>query len=444
MFSTKDTINIDEGDLLNKFYFIDDQRHLPEYIERSIIKALFTQNHWEYSNTEKISSLLNKMPNLYVEQLVEQINHMYAQKDEKTQYVGFYEMYVAYYLPINIYKIWKPLTDLLSSNNLKRNLSILDNGSGPGSASIGLVEFYRTLAVLYPKVNFNLNLLLLDSQQEFLDFSRRVMGDIIDNLPPNIVVNIEWRKLYIESSIGFSLEKFDMITISNFLNSAEHTSDFDRKQFLINLKANLQKNGSIIIIEPADETNSIVLKELRNELYNMKEYGIFSPCIPIWQEVNQLQCKCYTICNLSWKLPEIIRFLHTKGLHKAKQKDYIPFNYLILRQDYRCKYPLEYNHSNYIYLRDIDEHIEERINIKGIVKFKWEQYKKIIICDGTNRSKNTIAFVEDKQDCNKSVLEALYKINTGERITLKNAKVINTHRGSQLLIDNKTKVMVEF
>ena len=64
-------------------------------------------------------------------------------KKDLTNYQLHLEEYTLYYLPVNFYKIWRPLTDLLEKNQIRTKCSILELGSGPGTSVLGLIEFYK-------------------------------------------------------------------------------------------------------------------------------------------------------------------------------------------------------------------------------------------------------------------------------------------------------------
>ena len=54
--------------------------------------------------------------------------------------------YALYYLPVNMYKIWKPLLDLAIKKQIRNRFDILEFGCGPGSSTFGIIEFFKMLA----------------------------------------------------------------------------------------------------------------------------------------------------------------------------------------------------------------------------------------------------------------------------------------------------------
>ena len=89
--------------------------------------------------------------------------------------------YALYYLPVNMYKIWKPLLDLAIKKQIRNRFDILEFGCGPGSSTFGIIEFFKMLAEENLEEEFTLNFTLLIafinlvSKSNFLSSSKFIM-----------------------------------------------------------------------------------------------------------------------------------------------------------------------------------------------------------------------------------------------------------------------------
>lgn len=238
--------------------------------------------------------------------------------------------YLAYFVPANLPKIHLPLKELaLHPMQLfsRDRLMILDLGSGPGTAVLGILEFFSRLG-----------------QSPFLDFTA------IDNTPENLddaeALFQSWRdrtglksslrtlKTTVEESHRrLSGERFDIVVLSNVLNELfyGHKDRIRKRRHIIQLVMDglLDEHGSCIIIEPALRETSREMLEAVCGLVN-DGINIYSPC--------HAAGLCGTLSNpkdwqheeVPWDAPEIIRKIdRIAGLIK----DALKFSYVVLRRD---------------------------------------------------------------------------------------------------------------
>ena len=83
-------------------------------------------------------------------------------------YDAYCKAYALYYLPVNLQKIWRPLLDLAITDSIEAKCNILELGAGPGSATFGLVEFYRYLAYDNPTTEFQLTITAVEREPAFI------------------------------------------------------------------------------------------------------------------------------------------------------------------------------------------------------------------------------------------------------------------------------------
>lgn len=85
-----------------------------------------------------------------------------------TEYDEYCRAYALYYLPVNLQKIWRPLLDLTITNSLEASCRALELGAGPGSATFGLIEFYKYLAYDNNSTEFCIDITIVERESAFL------------------------------------------------------------------------------------------------------------------------------------------------------------------------------------------------------------------------------------------------------------------------------------
>lgn len=179
--------------------------------------------------------------------------------------------------------------------------------------------------------------------------------------------------------------KFDIITMSNFLNFNEGKNIVIGSSIINLLYENVKKDGSVIVIEPGDETSCRNLKKLRNRIIADNKFNVYSPCIGIWENKNKYDCSCFNMVRFYWDLPEIYEYFINRGLKKARRNE-IPFTYMIFRRDGLRKYQIVTNRKHYVRLSDLDDHTDKYINTIAIVRTvikRGNNDLSISLCDGS-------------------------------------------------------------
>jgi ribosomal protein RSM22 (predicted rRNA methylase) len=244
---------------------------------------------------------------------------------------GLRRAYLSYFLPPNIAKIQVPLRELcLHPANLlaKERLQVLDLGAGPGTAVLGIREFFRQRGN-----GQYLEFTAVDQVGENLKEAEalfREAGGGTDSRATLATV-----RSGIEAIAGRSGGPFDIIVLSNVLNEMfirETDRIMKRTELVRNIMERLlAADGSCIIIEPALQETSRDLLMVRDGLSDAGT-TVYSPCL--------VQGHCPALVNprdwchedRPWDPPELVRELdEATGL----RKDSLKFSYLILRRDSR-------------------------------------------------------------------------------------------------------------
>ncbi len=242
---------------------------------------------------------------------------------------GLREAYIAYFLPSNIHKLRVPLQELsLHSSGLlvKEKLRILDVGSGPGTAVLGVMEFFSDKAQK-PELEFT----ALDQVAENLQAAEGLFEKHRDEL--NVHASLRTIRSGIEGLERLSGERFDMVILSNVLNELylNHADKIPKRTtaLLGILGRLLNDDGSCIIIEPALRETSREMLEVRDGILN-NGFHVYSPCLVDGKCPALSKPKDWCHEDIAWEPPELIKELDKlTGL----RKDSLKFSYLVLRKD---------------------------------------------------------------------------------------------------------------
>lgn len=452
MRESKRYIVLEEGDISKYFGYLDDKVKYPQEIQRKILKVILDRLCIESDECgDELRELFKLIPREEIEYWIEIIDNLYSEEG-KVEYENIKNAYLAYYLPINTFKIHRLLRDLLMRNLIKVEVDILDIACGPGSATIGFIEFYKILALSLENVNFKVSITLLDSEEEFLTIADNLINKIICDLPSNLEVTLE-EVICCKIDKNFELKSwYDYIIVSNLLNGAELDNDFKEERFFKEIISSTYDAGAMLLIEPGEQRQCERLKSIRNKvLTSFDHINIYSPCNDIWGCKEGYDCSCFTNGKVNWEKPYIMKKLSDYGLRK--RVDEVAFNYLILRKDGKKKYAKECQNSNYTKIIDVPQNKGKLINVKGIVRcvMKQPNYLWVSICDGTSimtEDKHVYLSINlsDSQIVNKWS-NCLKSMNLGEKIEVNNVKCIEMwkYKGSYLLeINNDSKITVFF
>lgn len=242
---------------------------------------------------------------------------------------GLRRAYLSYFLPPNLAKIQTPLRELcLHPANLlaKERLRVLDLGAGPGTAVLGIREFFRQRGNS-PYLEFT----AVDQVGENLKEAETLFREAGVGTDSRAVLTTV--RSSIEAITGRSGGPFDIIVLSNVLNEMflrEADRIRKRTELVRSIMARLlAANGSCIIIEPALQETSRDLLMVRDGMVDGGSHA-YAPCL--------VQGHCPALMNprdwchedRPWDPPEIIREIDSRiGL----RKDSLKFSYLVLRKD---------------------------------------------------------------------------------------------------------------
>ena len=315
-----------------------------------------------------------------------------AQKDDywkpehkrSLQYTKGYSVlaYLAYHFPVYFMQTGHLLMMLARDGLLKKNMTILDVGTGPGIVPLAIADFYSRLD------DAQATIWSLERSEEHIEaftflrdssFSRRGRVTI---KPP--------QKTDIRSmDLGALPEKIDLIIFSNVLNELPDATMEVRADIVNKISERLAPDGSIVIVEPADEENATRMRSLSVALHT-KGLSIYGPCSFIWGSTcTSPRCWSFETAP-AIRLTRLMETLaHCEDSYRYVNTD-IKYSYAVLRKDGMRKENFRIPAgSKFLRLSKLHLHVGKRINVASL-KMSGElgdaRSHVFKLCDGTART----------------------------------------------------------
>ena len=290
--------------------------------------------------------------------------------------------YLAYHFPVYFVQTEHLLLMLARDGLLKKSMTILDVGTGPGVVPLAIADFYSRLddaqATIYS----------LERSEEHIEAFTYLLDAVV---PRGGRVSIKSPiKTDIRSSDLAKLpEKTDLVIFSNVLNELPDATMDIRADIVAQISERLAPDGSILIVEPADEENATRMRSLTVALQK-KGLSVYSPCSFIWGSTCTAP-RCWSFETApAIKLSRLMETLaHCEDSYRYVNTD-IKYSYAILRKDGMRKenFRLPIG-SKFLRLSKLHLHVGKRINIAG-VKMSGElgdaRSHVFKLCDGTAKT----------------------------------------------------------
>ena len=193
--------------------------------------------------------------------------------DSETDYSGKGIPYALAYLPANVLKVWKPLWVMVQKQMLPHQLTILETGPGPGTATIGLITFYSMIAQDNPDITFSIKYHTVERQKDFVPVFSAMTHACLQSIPTNLhveIIPLELKDAYIYMA-SISRPTYDIILESNMMNASEGLDSEKMIAWLHGIEAGLKPNGFLIQIEPGKTVDRYNLQRLAAALHQITQ-----------------------------------------------------------------------------------------------------------------------------------------------------------------------------
>ncbi|MCK9580639.1 MAG: class I SAM-dependent methyltransferase [Methanoregula sp.] len=364
-FSTSETARI------NAFF---DARQLPDCLQKSIGNYIAKKTSKELSDPVMLDRLRNAI-------VAQKDDYWKPQRMRSLQYTKGYSVlgYLAYHFPVYFMQTEHILAMLAGDGLLKKKMTILDIGTGPGVVPLAIADFYSKLD------DATADIYSVERSEEHIEAFLFLRNACV---PKGGKVSIKTpKKEDIQRSIPTKIsEQADLIIFSNVLNEIGKGSVDARADLVMRYAERLAPDGSILIIEPAEENTSTQLRVLSLAL---KKEGltIHSPCSFIWG-TNCTPDRCWSFTTRRCIQPTRMMEILAKCDQPFRYINIdIKYSYVVLRKDGKVRdtYRVPAG-SRVLRISQIHHHVDKRINlIAAKMSENLGDAKNLMfrLCDGT-------------------------------------------------------------
>jgi SAM-dependent methyltransferase len=371
-----------------------------------------------------------------------------AQKDQywkpvqkrSLQYTKGYSVigYLAYHFPVYFMQTEHLLMMLARDGLLKTSMDILDIGTGPGVVPLAIADFYSRLD------DARATVWSLERSEEHIEAFTYLRNACV---PLGGRVSVK-RPVKTDSRSIDRVElpdTFDLLVFSNVLNELVDPATDVQADIVTQLSKRLALDGSILIVEPADEENATRMRTLTVTLLK-RGLSMFGPCSFLWGSTCTAP-RCWSFETApAIRLPRLMETLACcEGSYRYVNTD-IKYSYAILRTDSqkRKSYHLSAG-SRFLRFSKLHLHVGKRINVAGI-KMSAElgnaRSHVFKLCDGT--AKTPVYAVLPSYHItpeNDLIISAPY----GSILELQNVLVRynRQHDAYNLLVNRNTRINIE-
>ncbi|MGB9720626.1 MAG: small ribosomal subunit Rsm22 family protein [bacterium] len=234
------------------------------------------------------------------------------------------DAYFAYNFPQNFMKtmlVVNRLFNLYEVSVPEDRLHILDLGCGDGAGMLGC--YYGINKKSQNRLQFSLT--GVDTSRTLLTRCK-TLADWFRKTNSNIDVKISGESL--QHFISRNQEKYDIVILANILTeifqSEKIPVSFIKKIFHL-----LNRNGIIILIEPALKKLTTRLMQLRNEVIENELGSVLLPCLHSGSCPGLLRKNEWCHQSIRWNPPDYLKILNQKLYRKI---EYLKFSYVVLKR----------------------------------------------------------------------------------------------------------------
>ncbi|WP_321506719.1 methyltransferase domain-containing protein [uncultured Methanoregula sp.] len=367
-------LNPEESARLTQFF---EERTVPVTLQESIGQYLAKKVGKDWTDPVILERLRRAI-------VAQKDDYWKPQHKRSLQYTKGYSVlgYLAYHFPVYFMQTEYLLALLARRGLLKKNMTILDAGTGPGVVPLAVADFYSRLDTATADV-FSIER-SEEHVEAFLALRKICVppGGRVSIKPP---IRADLRSL----DLGALPAKVDLAVFSNVLNELPDSTMDMRAEIVAQIAERLAPDGTVLIVEPADEENATRMRSLTVAL---RKKGLFitSPCSFIWGTPCTAP-RCWSFkAEPAIKMPRLMETLaRCEESFRFVNTD-IKYSYAILSKDPPKKeqYHLPAG-SKFLRLSKLQQHVGKRINV-ACLKMSGElgdvRTHVFKICDGTAKT----------------------------------------------------------
>jgi SAM-dependent methyltransferase len=258
-----------------------------------------------------------------------------AQKDDywkpthkrSLQYSKGYHIlgYLAYHFPVYFMQTQHLLALLARDGLLKDTMTILDAGTGPGVVPLAIADFYSRLDTARATIH------AVERSEEHCE-AFTFLTEHVAHTNPRVTIKPPVKADITALEPGQIPDSIDLAVFSNVINEMTGASVEARADLVMGIADRLAPDGTILIVEPAEEVTSTGLRTLSLAV-KKRGLSIYAPCTFIhttnctpdrcWSFVTAKPIRPTPIMNALAACDEPFRYVNTD----------IKYSYLILRKD---------------------------------------------------------------------------------------------------------------
>jgi hypothetical protein len=289
-----------------------------------------------------------------------------AQKDEywkaparrKPAYGKGYSVlaYLAYHFPVYFMQAQYLMRDLAAAGLLKKDLRVLDVGTGPGVVPLAIAGFCSRAGGISADIHS------IEQSEEHIEAFRFLAGALVPETGPVTVrVPVQADLCTVDSKkIPGTI---DLLVFSNVINELEGAGCAAQADLVMRYASHVAQDGTILLIEPAEMVTATRLRSISLALVK-KGLAIHSPCSFLygtrcnpsrcWSFVTQPEIYPTRLMDLLSSGSEPYRYINTD----------IKYAYVVLRKDGAVRYGYRIPQgTKAARLSKLHLHTERRINI---------------------------------------------------------------------------------
>lgn len=288
--------------------------------------------------------------------------------------------YLAYQFPVYYLQFANILSELAAAGLLKKEMVIVDAGSGPGVVPLAVIDLMKRLHGCHATIH------AIEQSEEHREAYRYLVEGYAQGVPAvtlATLVNQDITRVKPEDLP----ESIDLLVFSNVLNELHESSIANRADLIRAWASRLAPDGIILLIEPAERVASSALRKT-TQMLAAAGLTVYSPCPDLWRS----RCSCQDCWTFEERRPiqptRLMMVLADDPEGYRYQNTDIKFSSAIIRKDKKtrtCFEPL--SEKKYARFSHLASHENRRVScaaVKMSADLGDANNHVFLLCDGTS------------------------------------------------------------